>query len=195
MLCPQRVLKQVAVVGVIDKYFHMKQFVFILSMSVVLQYCFTPQGIYHGGLPNNSYIKNNRIYYDDNAQEIILYAQDGNAYAYILAREKDKIIYTWGGLPVAYLLNTNLPNYQNSLSYEVYHFNGELKGYFVDGILFDSQGNQIGWVKESLQIATRALSAKSARSAIPAKSARRFYNKQIWLTHNFSNMSLNQWLN
>lgn len=76
--------------------------------------------------------------------EVTLFDSRGKATAYI-AVDDELTIYLWGGKPVAYLES------DSSVGYHVYGFNGKHMGWFVDGIIWDHQGDASCAVKERLQ--------------------------------------------
>ena len=71
-----------------------------------------------------------------------LFNKDGDPIAYI-TDDYDKTIYLWEGFPVAYLYDDQY----------VYGFNGLHLGWFIDDILFDNDGNRIGFTIGSCPVA------------------------------------------
>ena len=69
-----------------------------------------------------------------NNDEISIFDKSGNAQAYI---SKDLTIYLWSGEPVAYLNNSND-------LWHVYGFNGKHLGWYINGIIYDNDGNAVG---------------------------------------------------
>lgn len=77
---------------------------------------------------------------DDN--EISLFDSTGAAEAYI-ALDDEMTIYLWGGKPVAYLE-------RDDDGYDVYGFNGEHLGWFVNGAIWGHDGKAVCAVKDML---------------------------------------------
>lgn len=65
--------------------------------------------------------------------EKTLFNSNGEPVAYI-SDDSNKSIYLWDGHPVACLYG-----------YHVYGFNGRHLGWFINGVLYDSEGNRIGF--------------------------------------------------
>jgi hypothetical protein len=72
--------------------------------------------------------------------EKTLYNDSGEPVAYI-SRALTKAIYLWDGHPVAYLYD-----------YHVYGFNGLHLGWFLDNIVYDSEGKRIGFTSTSCPV-------------------------------------------
>jgi len=69
-----------------------------------------------------------------------LFNSKGEPVAYI-SDDLSKVIYLWDGHPVAYLYD-----------YHVYGFNGLHLGWFIDGIVYDPNGNRIGFTSTTCPI-------------------------------------------
>jgi len=69
--------------------------------------------------------------------EKTLYNANGEPVAYI-SDALTKAIYLWDGYPVAYLYD-----------YHVYGFNGLHLGWFLDNVVYDSEGKRIGFTSTS----------------------------------------------
>jgi hypothetical protein len=66
--------------------------------------------------------------------EISLFNKNGDAVAY-MADDYDRTIYLWEGQQVAYLLDDRY----------VFGTNGKHLGWFIDGVIFNSGGERIGF--------------------------------------------------
>ena len=73
--------------------------------------------------------------------EDTLYNAKGEPIAYI-SDDMNKTIYLWDGHPVAYLS-----------SYHVYGFNGQHLGWFINGVIYDSDGNRMGFNSTTCPVA------------------------------------------
>lgn len=72
--------------------------------------------------------------------EVTLFDKNSKAIAYIYYTDtKDTTIYMWDGVPVAYLENKN----------DVYHFDGRFLGWYLDGILYYTDGYAVAVTKDS----------------------------------------------
>lgn len=90
--------------------------------------------------------------------ETTFYDKDGQPVAYLA--DDGETIYLWEGHAVAYLRSDNL-----------YGWNGDHLGWFVDGVIHDLEGFSAGFVGEKCPVATYAEPAKYAKYAKHAKSA------------------------
>lgn len=75
--------------------------------------------------------------------EISLFDASGNATAYIDTAD-ELTVYLWSGEPVAYLVSDK-PG-----EFHVYGFNGGHLGWFINGVLWDHDGNASCAVKEAM---------------------------------------------
>lgn len=91
------------------------------------------------------------------ARDISLYDREGEAVAYI--DTYDATIYLWGGKPVAYLDGTN-----------IYGFNGKHIGWCEEGIIWDHDGNGVGFIKGAVDKLTKLESLKGLKELKPLKS-------------------------
>jgi hypothetical protein len=73
--------------------------------------------------------------------ERTLYDKDGNAVAYV-ADDYHETIYLWDGSPVAYLHEER----------QVYGINGRHLGWFINDIVFNHDGERIGFTSNSCPI-------------------------------------------
>jgi hypothetical protein len=73
--------------------------------------------------------------------EKTLFNSNGEPVAYI-SSDTNRTIYLWDGHPVAYLY-----------SYHVYGFNGRHLGWLINGIVYDSDGNRIGFTSTACPVA------------------------------------------
>jgi len=80
--------------------------------------------------------------------EETLFNSKGEPVAYI-SRDVNRTIYLWDGYPVAYLY-----------SYHIYGFNGLHLGWLINGIVYDSDGNRIGFTSTTCPVAGYEESAK-----------------------------------
>lgn len=85
--------------------------------------------------------------------ETVLCDLKGQAVAYIVT-EDDNTIYLWSGHAVAYLNERR-----------IYGWKGKHLGWFIDGIVYDCLGHQVGFTKEKSPIAIDTTVAKSPRLA------------------------------
>lgn len=94
------------------------------------------------------------------AKEITLFNSKGEATAYIDTSD-ELIIYLWDGDPVAYIHDD-----------DVYGFNGKHLGWFVDGIIWDNEGNAVGFIEGAVNMVTSIEPIKGIKSIKPMKSMR-----------------------
>ena len=92
------------------------------------------------------------------ARDIALYNYQGEAVAYI-DTESDLTIYLWGGEPVAYLDG-----------HSIYGFNGMHLGWFEDGIVWDHNGNVVGFVEGAVNVTTQIQPIKGVQNISPIRS-------------------------
>jgi hypothetical protein len=71
--------------------------------------------------------------------EITLYEPDGTPTVYI-ADDDERTFYTWDGHPCAYLHEDH-----------IYGYNGRHLRWFEDGIVWDHDGNRVGYIKDTLK--------------------------------------------
>ena len=109
-------------------------------------------------------------------QEISLFDSEGNASAYI-AISDDMTIYTWNGAPVAYLdaASTN--------TFNVYGFNGSHLGWFIDGVIWDHDGNAACAIGN--RVSHRTEPFKSFKQFKPFKSFKEFAPYMPHLSNQF----------
>jgi hypothetical protein len=112
--------------------------------------------------------------------EISLYDKNGDAKAYI---DDDHTIYLWNGDPVAYLSNTN------SL-WHVYGFNGKHLGWYIDGVIYDQNGNPVGAQKDAVSMMTSLEGMKGMKSMMPMKSMKEMAPMKPMLSSSWSRTSL-----
>lgn len=84
--------------------------------------------------------------------EVSLFDKNGIAVAYI-STDYNNSIYLWGGSPVAYL-------YEDK---HVYGINGKHLGWFEDDILYDNNGERIGFTFDTCPVATAKETVKSKK--------------------------------
>lgn len=83
--------------------------------------------------------------------EKALFNSNGEPVAYV-SDDLSKVIYLWDGHPVAYLYE-----------YHVYGFNGLHLGWFIDGIMYDPNGDRIGFTSMTCPITTFEEPAKAKK--------------------------------
>tara|TARA_B100000579_G_C22334341_1_gene621995 strand:+ start:145 stop:570 length:426 start_codon:yes stop_codon:yes gene_type:complete len=115
-------------------------------------------------------------------QEISLFNSEGDAVAYIDTNDEDNTIYLWDGTPVAYLS-------PQSNHYNVYGFNGNHLGWYEDGIVWDEDGDAIGFIKGAVNVYTKYESYKSYKKYKPYKSYKRYAPYKPYFSNSFSNES------
>ena len=77
-------------------------------------------------------------------EEISLFTASGNAVAYIAVSD-DMTIYLWGGKPVAYLES------DSGSDFHVYGFNGKHLGWFINGAIWNHNGDAVCAVEDLIQ--------------------------------------------
>jgi hypothetical protein len=83
--------------------------------------------------------------------EQTLFNENGEPVAYI-SNDQLRTIYLWDGHPVAYLYD-----------YHVYGFNGRHLGWFINGVVYDSDGSRVGFTATTAPIAVYSEPAKAKR--------------------------------
>ena len=73
--------------------------------------------------------------------EISLFNKEGDAVAYI-ADDYDRTIYFWDGQQTAYLFNDR----------QIYGVNGKHLGWFIDGVIFETGGQRIGFTADTCPV-------------------------------------------
>lgn len=121
------------------------------------------------------------------AEEITLFNSDGEATAYIDTEDEDLTIYMWNGTPVAYLES-------NGNAFHIYGFNGQHLGWFEDGIVRDSKGYAVGFIKGATNIYTKYEPYKSYKKYKPYKSYKSYAPYKPYYKNTFSNESLSLFL-
>jgi hypothetical protein len=114
------------------------------------------------------------------AQEVSLYASDGEPVAYIAVND-EMTIYLWDGEPVAYLAT-------NMGSFNVYGFNGEHLGWFERGAIWMHDGNAACAIRQALTVVPSIESVKSIKSVKSVKSVRSIPPFKPLLTNSFGAM-------
>jgi hypothetical protein len=79
----------------------------------------------------------------DSNEELSLFDIDGKAIAYI-AYDRQSTIYMWNGTPVAYLYGGS--KYGEN---RIYGYNGQHIGWFLNGIVYDTQGKRTGFTEST----------------------------------------------
>lgn len=96
--------------------------------------------------------------------EISLFNSKGSATAYIA---ENLTIFLWSGKPVAYLEI-------DSGDMSLYGFNGKHLGWFVDGVVYDHNGDAVGAVKEAFSSSVEYEPYKSYKEYEPYKSYKEY---------------------
>lgn len=94
--------------------------------------------------------------------EITLFGRNGEPIAY-LATDDDCTIYSFAGEPFAYIDNDN-----------VYGFNGKHLGWFEDGMIWNHQGQKIGFTQKTSPVFTRFEPFKGFKRFKPFKAFKQF---------------------
>ncbi|ROL62410.1 hypothetical protein D9V86_00845 [Bacteroidetes/Chlorobi group bacterium ChocPot_Mid] len=112
--------------------------------------------------------------------ETSLFDKNGDAKAYIA---DDLTIYLWDGDPVAYLSNSNSV-------WHVYGFNGSHLGWYIDGIIYDHNGNAVGAQKDAVNMMTSMEGMKGMKSMKPMKSMKEMAPMKPMLSRSWSRTPL-----
>jgi mRNA-degrading endonuclease RelE of RelBE toxin-antitoxin system len=94
--------------------------------------------------------------------EITMFGRNGEPIAYV-ATDDDSTIYSFAGEPLAYLDNDN-----------VYGFNGMHLGWFEDGVLWNHQGQKVGFTQRTSPVFTRFEPFKGFKRFKPFKAFKQF---------------------
>lgn len=121
------------------------------------------------------------------AQQTSLFDSEGEATAYIDV-EADLTIYLWGGRPVAYL------DSEHDEGFHVYGFNGKHLGWFVDGIVYDHEGDAVGCQEGAVNMHFNYEPYKSYQEYAPYRSYQEYAPYQPYLSNSWSNMPLSLFL-
>jgi hypothetical protein len=89
--------------------------------------------------------------------DIELFASTGKAVAYI-SPENEMTIYLWQGTPCAYLHDES-----------VYGFNGKHLGWFLDGVVYGTDGRVVAATSDSFRKPLKAATAKGVKKLRPLK--------------------------
>jgi hypothetical protein len=81
-----------------------------------------------------------------------LFDKDGEAVAY-MAMDFEETIYLWEGHPVAYLYETQ----------HIYGFNGRHIGWFIDEILYNNDGERVGFTANTCPVDIRKEPVKTEK--------------------------------
>lgn len=121
------------------------------------------------------------------AQQISLFNSDGDAIAYIDV-EEDLTIYSWGGKPVAYL------DSDHDQGFHVYGFNGNHLGWFIDGIVYDHEGDAVGFKEGAISMYTNYETYKGYQQYSPYRSYQEYAPYTPYLSNTWSNTPLSLFL-
>ena len=117
-------------------------------------------------------------------QELTLFNSDGDATAYIDTDDDDNTIYLWSGTPVAYLSS-------NGDNYNIYGFNGSHLGWFEEGIIRDSDGYAVGFIKGAVSgVFTKYEPYKYYKQYKPYKSYKQYAPYKPYFKTSFSSEPL-----
>ena len=122
------------------------------------------------------------------SKETTLFDKDGDPVAYIVD-DSDMTIYMWDGTPVAYLATGRIGS-----AFNIYGFNGKHLGWFEDGIVRDSQGYAVGFVKGATNVYTKFEPIKSIKKIKPLKSIKQIPPIKPINRSQFSNTGLSLFL-
>ncbi len=114
--------------------------------------------------------------------EITLFDVGGNPISYI--QISNGTIFLFSGEPVAYLDDET----------NVYGFNGKHLGWFQDGIIWDHNGDSIGFLENTSKSVTKYEPFKSFKKFEPFKSFKEFAPFQPFKSLNISKLSFEQFL-
>lgn len=117
--------------------------------------------------------------------EISLFDYKGKPVAYIA---EDRTIYLWEGKPVAYV------DGQNKRALDIYGFNGKHLGWFMAGIIYDSDGNAVGGIKEAFKEPTQIEPFKGFKEFKPFKNFKELRPLQPVFTKQWSELPLKYFL-
>lgn len=121
------------------------------------------------------------------AQQISLFNSDGDAIAYIDV-EEDLTIYLWGGKPMAYL------DSDHDEGFHVYGFNGNHLGWFIDGIVYDHEGDAVGFKEGAISMYTNYEPYKGYQEYAPYRSYQEYAPYTPYLSNTWSNTPLSLFL-
>jgi mRNA-degrading endonuclease RelE of RelBE toxin-antitoxin system len=96
-------------------------------------------------------------------EETALFGKSGDPKAYI-AWNEENTIYSFNGKPVAYIDEGN----------NVYGFNGKHLGWFEDGILWNHQGQRVGFTQKTSPVFTQFEPFKGFKQFKPFKGFKQF---------------------
>jgi len=119
-------------------------------------------------------------------EEISLYNSQGKPIAYITT-DDGLTIFMWGGKPVAYLS-------KNRDDFHIYGFNGSHLGWFEDGIIYDHEGDAVGFIKGAVNIYTEYEPYKSYKEYKPYKAYKEYAPYKPYLSSSFSSTPLSIFL-
>jgi hypothetical protein len=118
--------------------------------------------------------------------EISLYNSKGKPIAYIDS-EDGLTIYMWSGKPVAYLS-------KNGDGFHIYGFNGSHLGWYEEGIIYDHEGDAVGFIKGAVSMSTEYEPYKSYKEYKPYKAYKKYAPHKPYLSNSFSSTPLSIFL-
>lgn len=120
------------------------------------------------------------------AEQFTLFGGTGEAIAYI-DTAKDATIYLFDGTPTSYL-------YGSDDVLHVYAFDGDHLGWLEHGILWNHDGDAVGFLEDALDIPTRLEPLKRLQKLAPLRSLRDLAPLKPLYTYSWSDTSLSAFL-
>ena len=115
--------------------------------------------------------------------EKTLFDKDGEAVAYIVD-DYHETVYMWDGIPVAYLYNDE----------HIYGINGRHLGWLINEVIYDGQGERIGFTSNTCPVAIAKEPVKTERRVMDEIRSRWSAPPLPKLTFNLSRRSLADFL-
>ena len=119
-------------------------------------------------------------------EEISLFNSKGKPIAYI-DTEDELTIFMWNGKPVAYLS-------KKGDDFNIYGFNGNHLGWYVDGIIYDHEGEVVGFIEGAVSMYTEHEPYKSYKEYKPYKAYKEYAPYKPYLSNSFSSTPLSLFL-
>jgi hypothetical protein len=116
------------------------------------------------------------------ADEITIFDHHGEAVAYVDTNEQ-ATVFMWSGLPVAYISGNN-----------IYGFNGKHLGWINQGIIYDHDGNGVGFFKNATTTLTQLESLKDLKQLKPLRALKELEPLQPLLSSYWTNTPLSIFL-
>ncbi len=112
-------------------------------------------------------------------KETALFGRNGDPKVYI-ANNENKTIYSFSGVPLAYIDDKK----------NIYGFNGKHLGWFEDGIVWDHQGQRVGFTSKTCPTFTKFEPFKGFKNFKPFKGFKQFAPFKPIKTHSDSKNDL-----